>query len=121
MLLYTGGTAPVPLSGADKPDGIASKSGGPAELIKAVREVAAGRSPTDSRVVERASQDLLTPREREIVGLLAQGVSGEDIAERLFLSGHTVRTHIRNAMTKTNSHTRAHLVALSAEGGEITR
>jgi putative two-component system response regulator len=121
VLLYTGGTPPVPPSSEHKPDGVASKSGGPAELIKAVREVAAGRSPTDSRVVDQSSEGLLSPREREIVGLLARGVSGEEIAERLFLSPHTVRTHVRNAMAKANAHTRAHLVALAAEDGQITK
>jgi putative two-component system response regulator len=121
VLLYTGGTPPVPLSTEDRPDGIASKSGGPVELINAVREVAAGRSPSDSRVVEGSTEGLLSPREREIVGLLARGASGEEIAEQLFLSTHTVRTHVRNAMAKTNAHTRAHLVALATQGGEITR
>jgi DNA-binding CsgD family transcriptional regulator len=62
---------------------------------------------------------LLTAREREISALLAQGLSGEGIAERLFLSPHTVRTHVRNAMAKTNANTRAHLVAIAADAGEI--
>ena len=120
VLLYTGGTVPSPLSDTDKADGIASKSGGPAELVKAIREVAAGHSPTDSRVVERTHEVLLTGREREIIGFLAEGVSGEKIAEQLFLSVHTVRTHIRNAMAKTNAKTRAHLVALASDAGELT-
>jgi putative two-component system response regulator len=119
VLLYTGGTVPAPLSNTDKADGIASKAGGPAELIKAIREVAAGRSPTDSRVLERTHEVVLTPREREIIGFLAEGVSGERIAERLFLSAHTVRTHIRNAMAKTDAKTRAHLVALATGPGEM--
>ena len=120
VLLYTGGTVPTHPSDADTADGIASKSGGPAELIKAVREVAAGHSPTDSRVLERTHEVTLTRREREIIGFLSEGVSGEKIAEQLFLSSHTVRTHIRNAMAKTNARTRAHLVALAAEAGETT-
>ena len=119
VLLYTGGMLPAS-SDAEKADGIASKSGGPGELVEAIREVAAGRSPSDSRVQERSSEGVLTRREQEIVGFLAAGVSGEQIAERLFLSGHTVRTHVRNAMAKTNAKTRAHLVALATEGGEIT-
>ena len=121
VLLYTGGTVPVPVTDADGPDGFASKSGGPAELIDAIREVAAGGAPTDSRVVKRSVGALLTPREREIIGLLAGGMSGERISQQLFLSGHTVRTHVRNAMTKTNAKTRAHLVALATDTGEITR
>ena len=120
VLLYTGEALPSSLAHPDKGDGIASKAGGPAELIKAVREVAAGGSPTDSRVVLRPSEARLTGREREIIGFLAQGVSGEEIAERLFLSAHTVRTHVRNAMAKTQAKTRAHLVALAAEAGEAT-
>jgi DNA-binding NarL/FixJ family response regulator len=120
VLLYTGGTLPASSSNAEKADGIASKSGGPGELVEAIREVAAGGSPTDSRVQERSSEGVLTRREQEIVGFLAAGVSGEQIAERLFLSAHTVRTHVRNAMAKTNAKTRAHLVALATEGGEIT-
>ena len=120
MLLYTGDTIPAAVSNTDKADGVASKSGGPADLIKAVRDVAAGGSPTDSRVVERAPQLLLTAREREIIGFLAEGMSGEKIAAQLFLSGHTVRTHIRNAMAKTNTRTRAHLVTLAADSGAIS-
>jgi putative two-component system response regulator len=116
VLLYTGGT----LGDADQADGVASKSGGPAELIHAVREVAAGRSPTDRRVLGRAGRGLLTAREREIVAFLAQGVSGDNIAGLLFLSVHTVRTHIRNAMAKTKATTHAHLVALATETGEIS-
>lgn len=120
VLLYTGGTLPASSSDAETADGVASKTGGPGELVEAIREVAAGNSPTDSRVHERSGEGLLTAREREIVGFLADGVSGEQIAERLFLSSHTVRTHVRNAMAKTNARTRAHLVALAAEDGEIT-
>jgi DNA-binding NarL/FixJ family response regulator len=120
ILLYTGGTLPAPMSDAEKADGIASKAGGPGELIKAVREVAAGRTPTDSRVLERSHEAMLTSREREIIGFLAKGVSGERIAEQLFLSAHTVRTHIRNAMAKTNAKTRAHLVAVATDAGEVT-
>jgi DNA-binding NarL/FixJ family response regulator len=121
VLLYTGGTFPVPVSDADKPDGIASKAGGPVELIDAIREVAAGGAPTDSRVVKRSARASLTGREREIIGLLADGMSGERIAKRLFLSSHTVRTHVRNAMTKTEAKTRAHLVAIATDAGEIMR
>ena len=55
----------------------------------------------------------LTPREREITGLLAQGCDGRQIAERLVLSPETVRTHIRNAMERTSARTRAHLIAIA--------
>jgi DNA-binding CsgD family transcriptional regulator len=55
----------------------------------------------------------LTPREREITGLLAEGLDGREIAERLVLSPETVRTHIRNAMDRAGARTRAHLIAIS--------
>jgi PAS domain S-box-containing protein len=54
----------------------------------------------------------LTPREREVVRLVALGANTRSIATELSLSPETVRTHVRNAMSKTGVHTRAHLVAL---------
>ncbi|HSK97393.1 MAG TPA: response regulator transcription factor, partial [Euzebyales bacterium] len=84
------------------------------QLVAAVVDVAGGRpalSPTVTAVLldavraEPASADRtvveeLTAREREIMDLLAQGLTGEQVAERLVLSSETVKTHIRNAMTK---------------------
>ena len=124
VLLYTGRVAPAPGRAEETPDGFASKVGSPAELLAAIREVAAGGAPSDSRVRPLApvqpSEPLLTPREREITALLALGHNGEEIAIELFLSRHTVRTHIRNAMTRAEAKTRAHLIALAVESGEIT-
>jgi DNA-binding CsgD family transcriptional regulator len=54
----------------------------------------------------------LTEREREVVGLIALGFETPDLARRLCISEHTVRTHVRNAMGKLGARTRAHLVAL---------
>jgi PAS domain S-box-containing protein len=62
----------------------------------------------------------LSPRQREITQLLALGLSGEQIAGRLFLSPETVRTHIRNAMEGLQAHTRAELVARAMERGLIS-
>lgn len=61
----------------------------------------------------------LTAREREIVGLLATGLSGADIAAQLVLSPETVRTHVRNAMAKLGATTRSQAVALALQRGEI--
>jgi PAS domain S-box-containing protein len=59
----------------------------------------------------------LSKREREIVGLVALGHTGPEIANQLQIAHHTVRTHVRNAMAKTDARSRAHLVAKSlAEG-----
>jgi DNA-binding NarL/FixJ family response regulator len=59
----------------------------------------------------------LTPREREVLGLLAKGISGRDIAERLFLSRNTVRTHIQNILTKLQVHSRLQAAALATRLG----
>jgi len=55
----------------------------------------------------------LTPREREIVSCVALGRTSSEIAEQLVISTETVRTHVRNAMTKTGAKTRAQLVAMA--------
>jgi PAS domain S-box-containing protein len=55
----------------------------------------------------------LTPREREVVSLLALGLTSGEIAERLVLSPATARTHVQNAMTKAGAKTRAQLVAIA--------
>jgi DNA-binding CsgD family transcriptional regulator len=64
-------------------------------------------------------QGSLTAREREILGLLATGLSGADIAGRLVLSPETVRTHVRNAMAKLGASTRSQAVALAIQRNEI--
>jgi DNA-binding NarL/FixJ family response regulator len=106
----------------------------PAELIRAVRVVAAGDallSPgvtrrliaafndapastpePDARVVE-----LLTSRERDVVALVAEGLSNEEIADRWYVSQATVRTHVSRAMTKLNARDRAQLVVFAYRNG----
>lgn len=61
----------------------------------------------------------LSPREAEIMTLLARGLNGTQIAEELTISRETVRTHIRNAMEKLQARTRPHAIALAAASGEI--
>jgi DNA-binding CsgD family transcriptional regulator len=67
----------------------------------------------------RGRQGSLTARERQILGLLATGLSGADIAGRLVLSPETVRTHVRNAMAKLGASTRSQAVALAIQRNEI--
>ena len=62
----------------------------------------------------------LTRREREILGALAEGMSGAQIAEQLVLSPETVRTHVRNAMAKLGASTRSQAVALALQSREIS-
>ena len=61
----------------------------------------------------------LSPREREVLALLARGLTGEQIAERLVLSPETVRTHIRNAREKLGASTRVEAVTMALLGREI--
>lgn len=106
--------------------GFALKSGDPEELEQAIRTVAAGGDYLDPRLTPLLSKDTggrghtLSPREREILGLLSQGLSGEEAAKRLCLSSETVRTHVRNAMAKLGASTRVHAVALALQSGEIS-
>jgi DNA-binding CsgD family transcriptional regulator len=59
----------------------------------------------------------LTPREREIVRLIALGFVSREICEQLHVAPDTVRTHVRNAMAKTGARTRAHLIAIALSDG----
>jgi PAS domain S-box-containing protein len=61
----------------------------------------------------------LTPREREVVGLLAIGRTGEEIAEELVISPETVRIHVRNARRRLGARTRAQAIALALRAGQI--
>lgn len=74
----------------------------------------------DERAADgRSERGPLTPRELEVVGLLASGLSGSKIAAELFISPDTVRTHIRNARAKLGARTQAHLIATAARAGLI--
>ena len=61
----------------------------------------------------------LSPREREVMGLLAMGGTGEDVAMRLNISPETVRNHVRSAREKLGARTRVHAIALAIERGEL--
>ena len=67
----------------------------------------------DDEPPAQAIEGALTPREQEVVGLVALGLTSREIADRLVVSIETVRTHVHNAMGKTGTHTRAQLVAIA--------
>ena len=84
-----------------------------AEVVRAVELVAAGRTYVDpvlagvlssSAATEKMSK--LTQRERDVLRLLADGLSNEEIGKALFISPETVRTHVRKAMAKLDADTR---------------
>ena len=90
------------------------------DLVRAIGVVAGGGVYVDPVLAGLlASREaahrlpLISPREREVLGLLAEGLRNEDIAARLGLSPDTVRAHIRNAMRKLDADTRTHAVALA--------
>jgi DNA-binding NarL/FixJ family response regulator len=129
VLLYTSETDSAGLVAAHAAgaDGVVSKSGSPTEFVEAVRAVAHGDAYADPHPTpgspkrsngRRTAREIkrLTAREAEIVGLLAHGLSAEEIAGRLFLSPATVLTHIRNARERIGAKTRSHLVALTSAG-----
>lgn len=62
----------------------------------------------------------LTEREREVMTLVASGLQSADMAERLFLSPETIKSHVHNAMGKLGAHTRAHAVAIALVTEQIT-
>ena len=70
--------------------------------------------------VEGSGRLQLSEREREVMTLVASGLQSADIAERLFLSPETVKSHVHNALGKLGAHTRAHGVAIALVTGQIT-
>jgi DNA-binding CsgD family transcriptional regulator len=82
---------------------------------------AATRKPTWTPVVAWGNGRLeLTEREREVMTLIASGLKTADLAERLFVSMETIKSHVQNAMNKLGAHTRAHAVAVALVTGQIT-
>lgn len=91
-------------------------AGGRLTLFVAVSSNRRGRRPTVTPIAG-ASPLALSARELEVVRLIAAGASGPEIAEELQVSHNTVRTHVRNAMTKLSTRSRAQLIAkLLGEG-----
>jgi DNA-binding NarL/FixJ family response regulator len=104
--------------------GFALKAGPAKEVVAAAQTVASGGSYVDPRlnpfVLSRAATDeiaVLSPREREVISLLAEGLTGPQIAERLYISPATVRTHVENAMGKLEARTRVHAIAIALRQG----
>ena len=105
-----------------------------AELIRAVRVVAGGGAllaPTVTRrlIAEFASRTRearslpglgeLTPREREVVALIALGLSNEEISRKIYISPSTAKTHATRAMTKLGARDRAQLVVFAYQAGLV--
>lgn len=111
--------------------GYLTKDSGRDDILRAVRAAAAGQAVLDTAVQQRliaaATAKLtkppirarldLTPREREVLGLIGEGLPNGAIAERLFVSEATVKTHINNLFAKLGIRDRAEAVRLAIQHG----
>ncbi|MEU7032786.1 MULTISPECIES: response regulator transcription factor [unclassified Streptomyces] len=118
--------------------GFLLKDAPPADLIAAVRVVAAGEALLAPSVTRRLIADFaasrpapradraalrlngLTPRETEVLELIARGLSNQEIAERLVLAEQTVKTHIGRVLAKLDLRDRAQAVIFAYESGLVT-
>lgn len=128
--------------------GYLTKDAGRGEIAAAIRAAAAGQSVLDRAVQARlvsaavnrsvgasmaeqqpsagsagaapAATDGLTPRESEVLALIAEGLSNREIARRLFVSEATVKTHINNLFAKAHLRDRAHAVSYAYTHGLVT-
>jgi DNA-binding NarL/FixJ family response regulator len=115
--------------------GFLVKDTAPADLLVGVRAVASGDALLSPGVTRRliaefasksrparqpAQLQLLTDREREVVALVGEGLTNDDIAERLVVSPATAKTHVSRAMIKLHARDRAQLVVMAYENGLVT-
>jgi DNA-binding NarL/FixJ family response regulator len=128
ILIYTGGSVDQDtLRGALTcgARGVALKAGHPAELTSAIRAVAEGGEYVDPRLAqlldarEAPAVHRLSPRERQVLDLLAAGLSGDEVAERLVVSPQTVQTHVRNLVRRLGARNRVHALAIALRHREI--
>ncbi|MFD8492530.1 response regulator [Amycolatopsis sp. NPDC059657] len=108
----------------------------PVELLRAIKVVADGDSllaPTvtrrliaefvgrpENRQIDTSAVREITDREREVLALVAGGLSNDEIANQLVISSATARTHVSRIMTKIGARDRAQLVVLAYESGLVT-
>ena len=112
--------------------GFLLKGGEPAELLRAIRTVAAGEALLAPSVTRRLISafadrpapapppeglDELTPREHEVLRLVATGLTNLEIAEELHVSPYTAKTHVSRILTKLGARDRVQLVVLAYQSG----
>jgi DNA-binding NarL/FixJ family response regulator len=115
--------------------GFLLKDAGPSELLQAIRIVDAGNALLAPAITKRLIAEFasrpdprkppaqlaeLTEREREILRLVAGGLSNAEIARRLVISPLTAKTHVARILAKLDCHDRAQLVTLAYETGLVT-
>jgi len=128
FVIYTGLKDPDLLEAAYRSgaQGLVAKPAGLSVLVEALREVWRGGRYFDPSFRKGngngdGATKTLSARESEVLSMLAQGLTGEQIAKRLVLSPETVRTHVRNAMEKLDARTRTEAVVKAIDQEEIQR
>jgi DNA-binding NarL/FixJ family response regulator len=117
--------------------GFLAKDSDPADVLAAVRAVASGGAQLSPGVMRRLIDEFvawperrlsnplqleeLTVREREVMSLVAYGLTNHEIAERLVVSPSTAKTHVTRTMVKLHARDRAQLVALAYQTGLVAR
>jgi DNA-binding NarL/FixJ family response regulator len=105
----------------------------PRQLIEAVRAVATGETLLSPAITRRliarftarppaapvsvSGLESLTAREREVLGLVAEGLTNDEIARRLYISPGTAKTHVRHLLAKLDARDRVHLVIIAYQAG----
>ena len=115
--------------------GFLLKHAAPSDLVAAIRRVAAGDAWIDPMVAGKvisalsrypqsgssnATIEQLTPREREVLTLIAEGMSNTEISQRLVLSEATVKTHVSRILMRTGCRDRAQAVVLAFRSGLVS-
>jgi DNA-binding NarL/FixJ family response regulator len=114
--------------------GFLIKDSEPVDMLRAIRVVAAGESLLSPSVTRRVIESFtsrsvvhkdhpqlkdLTDREREVLGLIGEGLNNDEIGRRLVVSPATARTHVSRAMTKLGARDRAQLVVIAYQSGLV--
>jgi DNA-binding NarL/FixJ family response regulator len=110
--------------------GFVHKSGDIETVVDAVRRARAGEPVFSTEDLAKLVRHLrgdaapvgsdLTSRELEVLQLLAEGVTTDALAERLYISRHTARSHVRNILAKLGAHSKLEAVAIAARSGIVT-
>ncbi|MBW3607702.1 MAG: response regulator transcription factor [Actinobacteria bacterium] len=128
IVLYTGSTETALIDAlvASGGSAVVLKSSPIDHLADAIRAAAAGHHYVDRLVAQMPGRSLagqrsrrISKREAQVLGMLSQGRTTEQIARELFLSPETIQTHVRNATRKLGAQGRLHAVVLALAHGEI--
>ena len=106
----------------------------PEQLVEAIRVVAGGEALLSPSVTRRLIEEftrrpqtgsgerltMLTDREREVLVLIARGLSNQELAEQLFIADNTVKTHVKRIFTKLGARDRAQAIVIAYESGLVS-